>query len=247
MTLNCECGIFRVRAVSFRVERRTIMRIGVIAYLLTGLFFCLSPCFSVAQDSSVIKLPPPQTDGGMPLMQALKLRHSTRGDFGPDTKLSMQVISNLLWAADGVNRPDGKRTAPSAVDWKNIDIYVTTADGLFLYDAPQHALKVLSKEDVRAVAGQQDFVKSAPLNLIYVADFARAKGFGGKGETMPTAEVWSFAGVGAIGQNVYLFCASEGLACIIRAMIDADAIAKTLKLRPDQKALLAQTVAHFKK
>jgi len=205
------------------------------------------PVFSSAQDANVIKLPPPQMDGGKPLMQALKLRQSTRGNFGPDVKLSMQLISNLLWAADGVNRPDGKRTAPSAVDWQNIDIYVTTADGLFLYDAPKHELKVLGKEDVRAVAGQQDFVKTAPLNLIYVADFARAKGFGGKGEVMPTAEVWSFAGTGAIAENVYLFCASEGLACILRAMVDKDAITNTLKLRPEQKVILSQTVAHFKK
>ena len=182
-----------------------------------------------------------------PLMQALKLRQSTRGNYGPDTKLSMQVISNLLWAADGVNRPDGKRTAPSAVDWQNIDIYVTTADGLFLYDARANELKVLGKEDVRAVAGTQDFVKSAPLNLIYVADMAKAKGFGPNAGVMPTAEVWSFAGTGAIAQNVYLFCASEGLACIVRAMVDADAITKTLKLRPDQKVMLAQTVAHFQK
>jgi hypothetical protein len=219
----------------------------LLACLILSLFLFAVPDMGLAQGADVIKLPPPQTDGGKPLMQALKLRQSTRGDFGPDVKLSLQVISNLLWAADGVNRPDGHRTAPSAVDWQNIDIYVTTADGLFLYDAPKHELKVLGKEDVRAVAGQQDFVKTAPLNLIYVADMAKAKGFGGKGEIMPTAETWSFAGVGAIAQNVYLYCASEGLACIVRAMVDAKAIATTLKLRPDQKVILAQTVAHFKK
>jgi nitroreductase len=223
------------------------MEKAVAACLMLGLILLISPSLSSAQEADVIKLPPPQTDGGKPLMQALKLRQSTRGNYGPDTKLSMQVISNLLWAADGVNRPDGKRTAPSAVDWQNIDIYVTTADGLFLYDARANELKVLGKEDVRAVAGTQDFVKSAPLNLIYVADMAKAKGFGPNAGVMPTAEVWSFAGTGAIAQNVYLFCASEGLACIVRAMVDADAITKTLKLRPDQKVMLAQTVAHFQK
>ena len=180
-------------------------------------------------------------------MQALKLRQSTRGNFGPDTKLPMQLISNLLWAANGVNRPGGMRTAPSAINWRNIDIYVTTADGLFLYDADQHVLKILGRKDVRAVSGMQDFVSSAPVNLIYVADFAKAKGFGGTGEIMDTAEVWSFAGTGAIAQNVYLFCASEGLACIVRAMVDRDAIRKELKLRPEQHVMLAQTVAHFKK
>lgn len=179
----------------------------------------------------------------MPLMQALNLRRSTRGDFGPADPLSMQTISNLLWAADGVNRPPNKRTAPSAVDWQNIDIYVTTADGLYLYDAQKNELKVLGREDVRAVAGTQPFVATAPLNLIYVADFNKAK-FGN--EIAPQAETWSFAGVGAIAQNVYLFCASENLACIVRAMADADAIAETLELGPNEKFILAQTVAHFK-
>ncbi len=210
---------------------------------MIGLVICLSPSFSSAQEPEIIKLPPPQKDGGMPLMKALNLRKSTRGNFGPDTALSIQMISNLLWAADGINRPPNKRTAPSAVDWQNIDIYLTTAEGLFLYDVQKHELKVLGKEDVRAVAGQQDFVAGAPLNLIYVADFDRAK-FGD--QIAPTAETWSFTGVGAIAQNVYLFCASENLACILRAMADADAIAKTLKLGPNQKFILAQTVAHFK-
>lgn len=217
----------------------------LLVVLVVGLFFFASAGSAFGEETEVIKLPAPQMDGGMPLMKALKLRQSTRGNYGPDTPLPLQTISNLLWAAFGVNREDGKRTAPSAVDWKNIDIYVTTADGLFLYDAPKHELKVLGHEDVRAVAGQQPFVKTAPLNLIYVADFAKAK-FPGSDGVAPTAETWSFAGTGAIGQNVYLFCASEGLACILRAMADGDAIAKTLNLRPDQKFILAQTVAHFK-
>ena len=220
------------------------MRTIIAACLALGLLLLMTPSYSLAQDAEVIKLPPPQTDGGKPLMQALKLRQSTRGDFGPDVKLSMQVLSNLLWAADGVNRPGGHRTAPSAVDWQNIDIYVTTVDGLFLYDPLKHELKVLGKEDVRGVAGTQPFVKTAPLNLIYVADMAKASF---QGKRMDTAEPWSYAGVGFIAQNVYLYCASEGLACIVRAMFDANAVIKTLNLRPDQKPLLAQTVAHFKK
>ena len=218
----------------------------ICAFSILGLLVLMNPYLSSAQEEQVIKLPPPQMDGGVPLMQALKLRKSTRGDFGPDTKLSMQVLSNLLWAANGVNRPNDYRTAPSAVNWKNIDIYVTTEEGLFLYDAPKHILKVLGKEDIREVSGQQPFVKTAPLNLIYVADLAKATFPGGDGKPAPTAEIWSFAGVGFIAQNVYLFCASENLACIVRAMADAEAIAKTLKLRPDQKFILAQTVAHFK-
>jgi nitroreductase len=217
----------------------------ILVCLIVGSFLMMVPSFSPALEPEVIKLPPPQMEGGMPLMQALKLRQSTRGNFGPEVKLSMQALSNLLWAADGVNRPGGHRTAPSAADWQNIDIYVTTADGLFLYDPIKHELKVLGKEDVRAVAGQQDFVKTAPLNFIYVADNARAQ-FGGK-PMKEVEETWAYANTGFIAQNVYLYCASENLACIVRAMVDKDAIAKTLKLRPDQKVILAQTVAQFKK
>lgn len=209
-----------------------------------SLFFLVNVGSSIAEE--VIKLPDPQKDGGMPLMKALSLRKSTRGNFGPDVKLSMQQISNMLWAADGVNRPENYRTAPSAGGFQNTDIYVTTADGLYLYDPINHALKVLGKEDVRAVSGQQPFVTQAPVNLIYVADYAKAV-FGGQKMDQHTAETWAYANAAAIGQNVYLWSASEGLACIIRAMADGDAISKALKLRPDQKFILAQTIAHFKK
>lgn len=234
------------------------MKKSVVACLTLGLFLFMIPHFSYAQESNVIKLPPPQTDGGKPLMQALKLRQSTRGNFGPEEKLSLQTLSNLLWAADGVNRPNNYRTAPSAAGWQNIEIYVTTADGLFLYDAPQHALKVISKEDVRAISGlegpapaagskmgTQDFAKTAPLSLIYVADMSKTKGMKYQGEDVGVA--WSYANAGAICENVYLFCASEGLACIIRAMLDQGKVASVFKLRPEEKPILTQTIAQFKK
>jgi hypothetical protein len=239
------------------------MKRAIVGCLCLGLFFFLaSPQFSISQEAKskpafggeVIKLPPPQTDGGKPLMQALKLRQSTRGNFGPEEKLSMQVLSNLLWAADGVNRPDGKRTAPSAVDWQNVDIYVATADGVFLYDAPQQVLKVILKKDVRATSGlegpaagpmKQDFAKTAPVSLVYVADMAKTKGMKWQGED--AGVLWSYANVGSIAQNVYLFCASEGLACIFRAMIDSAKIAQTFELRPDQKVLFSSTIGQFKK
>jgi SagB-type dehydrogenase family enzyme len=229
------------------------MKTAVIALLAAGLLLMMVPCFSLAQEE-VIKLPPPQKTGGKPLMESLNLRQSTRGGFGPEVKLTMQQLSNLLWAADGVNRPPNHRTAPSAVDWQNIDIYVTTADGLFVYDPLQHALKVISKEDVRAVSGlegpaagtmKQDFAKTAPVSLIYVADMAKTKGM--KWEGADVGATWSYTGAGAIAQNVYLYCASEGLACILRAMIDPVKIATVFKLRPEQKAILTSTIAQFKK
>jgi SagB-type dehydrogenase family enzyme len=229
------------------------MRRILVAFVLVGLIVCMNPCFSSAQEE-VVKLPPPQMDGGMPLMKALSLRKSTRGNFGPEKPLSMQTLSNLLWAADGVNRPGtNHRTAPSAADWQNIDIYVLTKDGVFLYDSPQHSLKVITKEDMRANAGlegsstgpmKQDFAKTAPVSLVYVADMAKTKtmNFGGE----PVGLWWSAVGVGAIAQDVYLFCASENLACIVRAMIDADKLSQVFKLGPDQKVMVTSTIGQFK-
>jgi SagB-type dehydrogenase family enzyme len=226
------------------------MKSVIVACSILGLFLFINPSIASAQDD-VIKLPEPQKDGGMPLMEALSLRKSTRGDFGPEKKLSMQVLSNLLWAADGVNRPPNHRTAPSAVDWQNIEIYVATADGLFVYDAQNNALKVIAKEDVRAISGlegsgamKQDFAKTAPVSLVYVADMSKAGSTKWNGQDVGTT--WSYANAGAIAQNVYLFCASENLACIVRALMDTAKVSEVFKLRQDQKVLLTSTIAQFK-
>jgi SagB-type dehydrogenase family enzyme len=173
-------------------------------------------------------------------MQVLKDRHSTR-EFSSQ-KLPPQVLSNLLWAAFGVNRPDGKRTAPSAMNWQEIDIYVATQDGLYVYDAKANALNLVLNQDVRAATGQQPFVKEAPVNLVYVADLAKTGRVGGEDQILYTA-----ADAGFIAQNVYLFCASEGLAVVVRGSVDRVALAKLIKLRPDQKIILAQTVGYPKK
>jgi len=194
-----------------------------------------------AQESEIIKLSSPQMTGGRPLMDCLKARQSFR-DFGPD-KLSLQVLSNLLWAADGVNRPEsGKRTAPSAVNWQDIDIYVSTADGLFLYLPKDHALKKILSEDVRAAMGTQEFVKSVPVNLIYVSDYPKIP----RG-TDEDRRFYSGTHTGFISQNVYLFCASEGLATVVRGLIDREAMAKVMQLRPEQHITFAQSVGYAKK
>ncbi len=219
------------------------MRKAVCILFFISSLLSLSLFLSLAQEPKVIRLPEPQTDGGRPLMQVLKSRQSSRS-FGTETKLPMQALANLLWAADGVNRPDGKRTAPSAVNWQNIDIYVATVDGLYLYDAAQNALKVLLTEDVRGATGQQPFVKTVPVNLVYVADYSKAKT--AKGEN-PNADAWAAAGAGFISQNVYLFCASEGLATVVRGMFDKEALGKVLNLRPDQKIILTQSVGYPQK
>ncbi len=193
-----------------------------------------------AQALQPIELPKPETSGGKPLMEALKERSSSR-EFRAD-KLPPQVLSNLLWAAFGINRSDsGKRTAPSANNRQEIDVYAVTADGAWLYNAKAHRLEPVAEGDHRAATGTQAFVGEAPLDLVYVADYARM------GNT-PDADkaVYSGAATGFIGQNVYLFCASEGLATVIRASINKEELAKALHLRPEQKVVLAQTVGYPK-
>jgi SagB-type dehydrogenase family enzyme len=209
--------------------------------LLLWVALLVSPALLVAQELKPLKLPKPQTEGGKPLMQALKARHTTR-NFKPE-KLPAQLLSNLLWAAFGVNRPDsGKRTAPSAMNWQEIDIYVAIADGLYVYDAKANRLNPVLNEDVRAATGTQDFVKNAPVNLVYVADLAKTRDAGPEGQTLYTA-----VDTGVIVQNVYLFCASEGLATVVRGSVDRAALAKVMKLRPDQRIIVAQTVGYVGK
>lgn len=194
--------------------------------------------FASAQGLKPIQLPKPQMDGGKPLMQALKERKSTRS-FSSE-KLPMQTLGNLLWAAFGINRPEtGQRTAPSAMNWQEIDIYVATANGLYLYDAKGHALKLVFTNDIRGATGMQPFVKDAPVNLVYVADYSRARGANADDRNLYCA-----ADAGFIAQNVYLFCASEGLATVVRGSVDRTALAKTMKLNPWQKIILTQTVGY---
>jgi nitroreductase len=199
------------------------------------------PSFISAQEPKVIRLSPPQMDGGRPLMQVLKDRVSSR-NFSPE-KLPMQVLSNMLWAAYGVNRPEsGGRTAPSASNAQEMDIYVAMADGLFLYDAKANALKAVLTEDIRGLTGRQAFVKEAPVNLIYVSDQSKMT------RAAPgDRDFYAAAHTGFISQNVYLFCASEGLATVVRASVDRPALAKAMGLRPDQKITLVQTVGYPKK
>jgi SagB-type dehydrogenase family enzyme len=188
-----------------------------------------------------MKLPPPQMEGGKPLMQVLKERQTIR-DFSPE-KLPPQVLSNLLWAAFGINRPEsGKRTAPSAVNWQEIDVYVALEEGLFLYDAKANELKPVLAQDIRGDTGPQPFVAGAPVNLVFVADYTR---MGRTDEDLK--EFYSACDTGYISQNVYLYCASEGLATVVRGYVDKESLAKAMNLRPEQKVVLAQTVGYPKK
>ena len=186
----------------------------------------------------MLVLPAPQQAGGKPLLEALQQRRSSR-EFSR-RELPAAVLSNLLWAAFGVNRPQTRgRTAPSAHDWEEIDVYVATSGGLYVYDADAHVLSKRLDRDIRARTGLQDFVAEAPVNLVYVADLSRMV-------QASAEEKAQYAGpdAGFIAQNVYLFCASEGLATVVRGMVDRPALAKLMGLAPQQRIILAHSVGY---
>jgi nitroreductase len=191
-----------------------------------------------AKDLQSIQLKPQL--GGNVALQLLEKRASSR-EFSPEP-LPVPVLSNLIWAAFGINRPDGRRTAPSASNRQEIDIYVAAPDGLYLFDARANLLKQILTEDIRGLAGTQSFVREAAVNLVYVADMSK---FSSKKEDEKT--FLAGADTGFISQNVYLYCAAEGLATVVRAMIDRTALAKKMNLRADQMITLSQSVGYRKK
>lgn len=204
-------------------------------------------CFvsvSIAADLVPVKLPAPDMKGGKPLMQCLNDRKSDRS-FGTK-KLPAQILSNLLWAACGINRPhSGKRTAPSAHNWQEIDVYVALEEGFYLYNAKTHALDPVVKSDLRKHTARlpqpsRSSIVGAPLQLIYVADYAKMR----TGISDEDAKFYSATDTAFIGQNVYLYCASEGLTTIIRAYFDGASLTKEMKLRDKQKIILVQAVGY---
>lgn len=207
--------------------------------LVLGAMGALRPLPAHGDATKTIHLPPPELSGGASLLEALSNRRSSR-EYRNDP-LPLALLSNLLWAANGVNRSDGGRTAPSALNAQEIDIVVALPDGAYRFNAVSHALELICAQDLRRVTGYQDFVDDAPLDLVYVADHARMK-------RVPVAQRLSFASVaaGAIAQNVYLFAASAGLATVIRAWIDREAIAHALGFPHEQQVLLSQTVGFGK-
>ena len=191
----------------------------------------------VATPLKIKQLPPPRATGGKPLIDALKLRRSIR-EYA-DRPLPPQVLSDLLWAAFGVNRPSGDRTAPY---WRHvmvIDVYAALADGVWLYDPKQHRLEQHLDADIRAQTGTQDFVGAAPLNLVYVAHGERMQDI-----TAEDRRLYASVDAGFIGQNVYLFCASEGLATVFRGSLDTRALASAMRLGDGQFVTFAQTVGY---
>ena len=205
-------------------------------YAFSGMMVAVS---AGAADFADLALPAPRLEGGKPLRQALKERQSSRAfSLKP---LPLQLVSDLLWAAAGINRPDsGKRTAPSARNWQAVDVYVVMENGAYRYDATANSLRAVVPGDLRKLTGMQDFAATAPLNLVYVADMARMAGAQSDEDRL----LYAGAETGSISQNVYLFCASEGLATVVRGSVERQALAGALKLSGQQKIILAQTVGY---
>jgi nitroreductase len=223
-------------------RRDFIITREIVAVILASIIIvpAMGQNITMAQEQKSIQLSKPQIAGN-PLMEVLAKRSSSR-EFSSEP-LPENILSNMLWAASGINRPDsGKRTAPSASNRQEIDIYVATLNGLYLYDAKSHSLKMIVAADLRGLTGKQDYVREAAVNLIYVADYFRMSSASDQ-----IKELYAAAGTGFISENVYLYCASAGLATVVRAFIDKPMLSKAMKLRADQKIILAQSVGYPKR
>ena len=201
------------------------------------LVFCvLLTIPSLAQEMKPVQLPDPKLDQSKPLMQAIKDRKTTR-EYSPEN-LTTQTLSNLLWAASGINRPDsGRRTAPSAKNWQEIDVYVATTTGMYLYDPKGNALVPIVTGDIRSLTYTQAPFKDAPIHLVYIADLEKM-GEGEEGSKLVLAAM----DTGFVAENVYLYCASEGLNTGFRVSIDKAKLAQALYLRPTQRIMGAQSI-----
>ena len=205
--------------------------------ILAFLVYCvLLPIPSLAQEMKPVQLPDPKLDQSKPLMKAIKDRKTTR-EYSPEN-LTTQTLSNLLWAAWGINRPDsGRRTAPSAKNWQEIEVYVATTTGMYLYDPKGNALVPIVAGDIRSLTYTQAPFKDAPIHLVYIADLEKM-GEGEEGSKLVLAAM----DTGFVAENVYLYCASEGLNTGFRVTIDKPKLAEAIKLRPTQRIMAAQSI-----
>jgi len=192
-----------------------------------------------AQSTKSLLLNPPDTDRGLPVMKALTLRASA-SDWD-STTLDLQDLSDLLWAANGINRPEsGKRTAPSALNAQDIDIYVCMKSGIYLYDAKKHLLELIVVDDYRSiVADRQEEVATAPVNCVLVSDVSRFKV-----EDDSVSLFLAAADAGIVSQNISIFCASVGLATRPRAVMDKQKLREILNLKDSQHLMLNHPVAY---
>jgi len=183
-----------------------------------------------------IELPKPNLDKGHSIMKSLSLRKSgVPQDFQKTKDLSLAEISDLLWAANGVNRPgEGKRTAPSAMNSQEIDVYILAKTGAYFYDAKTHSLNLVAKEDLRALgAGGQAVFADAPLNVLLVADISKFAHGDDAGK-----QKFGALDAGIVSQNISLFCSGTGLVTRVRANMDSQGLSKALKLTASQIPML---------
>ena len=202
--------------------------------ILSLLLFLTQPLLAAEPPQLITFSPPPRT-GGKSVMEALHERKTIR-EIKPE-KLSNEILGNLLWAAFGVNRPEiGHRTAPSAMNSQEIDIYVATAEGVYVYEPKPHDMKLVANMDVRGKTSGQAFGTNAPVTLIYVADLSRLNK-----ARQETRIIYANFDAGCICQNVYLFCASEGLGCVVHDL-DRGPLRELLKLKGDQQIIMTHAV-----
>lgn len=193
---------------------------------------------SNGQEMKDIELPLPLKTGGKPLMDALSQRASNR-EFSP-RELSLNHLSGLLWAAYGINRPEsGKHTIPTARNWQDMEVYAVLPSGIFLYQPLENKLKCIKTGNFMKETGMQDFVAKAPVNLVFVSDLSKMENTAPENKSI-------YAGIhaGAIAQNVYLYCASEGLNTVTRRAVDIAALAAIMGLPDSKMIVLAQTVGY---
>lgn len=204
-----------------------------ILFTIAAIALCI--CCLAQED---IKLPEPEKKGGMTLNEALMSRKTNRTF---DSKeLSLQEISNLLWAANGINRMDGKRTAPSARNAQEIDVYVAMKTGLYKYEPNDNALRIVSEKDQRHQMSQRpQMIEEAPVALIFYANYDKMKNFDDASK-----EFYGATDAGFVSQNVYLYCAAHNLNTVVMGYIDRDAIRQMIDV--DGKAILVQPVGYPK-
>lgn len=192
--------------------------------------------------TETIKLPEPQKEGGMALTEALNNRRTAREFDGKD--LSLQEMSNLLWATFGINREENKkRTAPSAMNCQEIDIYVATSNGVYLYNAQTHELKLITQGDHRKSFGTQDFVKQSSIVFALIADYNKTRKEMDKQKRIN----YAFIDAGYISQNIYLFAAANNMATVALGSFDQNEIDKIIHLTSEQQIIITQPVGFQKK
>lgn len=236
-----ERGYSRMKLnVSFNARRSTawfLANVLATAPLISGLC-CASPVETKGAGVTTVKLLPAVDFGAQPLLQILQKRHTSR-EYAPKA-IDRQTLSNLLWAANGVNRADGGRTVPSAHNWQYIDIYVTDSTGLYLFDAKNQDLRLIKPGDMRAKTGLQSFAAVAPVSLVFVNDGRKFP----KDTSDEDKLLFGAATAGAIAQNIYLFVAANNMATGVRADIDRGALHAAMGLAPEQRILLAQSAGY---